>query len=338
MNIVIIGGGFCGSLCARKLEKKFNVTLIDTTEYFEFTPSVPNALCDSTYGDKIQVPHKNYLKYAKVIISKVDYIGNEYVRIKGREIPYDYLVISTGSSYSLPFKSHSISTVSRSDDLLEIYKKIEKADDILVIGGGVVGVEVAAELVVNTNKNITLVHSHDRLMQRYPEKVSEYAIDFLKKRKCNVILNSYVKKSRKNYFITEDGNSINADLALLCTGITPNLNFGSKFTSNKKGFLIVGENLKVSNRVYAGGDIINTKEEKTAQNAREHAKVICKNIIREINGKSLLKYRGRDSPMVISLGSKCGIFFYKKFILTGLIPGLMKKLIEKRFIFDYKYL
>ena len=83
MNIVIIGGGFCGSLCARKLEKKFNVTLIDTTEYFEFTPSVPNALCDSTYGDKIQVLHKNYLKYAKVIISKVDYIGDEYVRIKG---------------------------------------------------------------------------------------------------------------------------------------------------------------------------------------------------------------------------------------------------------------
>jgi len=41
--------------------------------------------------------------------------------------------------------------------------------------------------------------------------------------------------------------------------------------------------------------------------------------------------------MVISLGPKCGIFFFKKFILTGLIPGFMKKLIEKRFIFDYKY-
>ena len=337
MNIVIIGGGFCGSLCARKLEKKFNVTLIDTTEYFEFTPSVPNALCDSTYGDKIQVLHKNYLKYAKVIISKVDYIGDEYVRIKGREIPYDYLIISTGSSYNLPFKSSSVSTVSRSEDLLKIYKKIEKAGDILVIGGGVVGVEVAAELAINTNKKITLVHPHDRLMQRYPEKVSEYAMNFLKKRKCRVILNNYVKKNRKNSFITEDGNSINADLALLCTGITPNFNFGSKFISNKKGFLIVNENLKVSNRVYAGGDIINTKEEKTAQNAREHAKDICKNIIKEIKGKSLLKYQGRNSPMVISLGPKCGIFFFKKFILTGLIPGFMKKLIEKRFIFDYKY-
>ncbi len=124
---------------------------------------------------------------------------------------------------------------------------------------------------------------------------------------------------------------------MLCTGIIPNFNFESSIKANKKGFLIVNENLKISNRIYAGGDIVNVKEEKTAQNAREHAKVICKNLIRDIRGKKLLKYKGRESPMVISLGNKCGIFFYKNFLLTGFIPGLMKKIIEKRFIIEYKY-
>ena len=37
-NVVIIGGGFAGTLCARELEHYFNVTLIDRKEYFEFTP------------------------------------------------------------------------------------------------------------------------------------------------------------------------------------------------------------------------------------------------------------------------------------------------------------
>ena len=39
-NVVIIGGGFAGSVCAKKLEQDFKVTLVDTEDYFEFTPSI----------------------------------------------------------------------------------------------------------------------------------------------------------------------------------------------------------------------------------------------------------------------------------------------------------
>ncbi len=166
MNVVIIGGGFCGSLCAKKLEKDFDVILIDNKEYFEFTPSVPHILLDYSYRDKIQICHERYLKKTKIITSKVDYIGVDYVKIKGREIPHDYLIISTGSTYNLPFKSSLVSALSRSEDLLDIHNKIEKANEILIVGGGVVGVEVAAELVTKTDKNIIVVHPYDRLMQR----------------------------------------------------------------------------------------------------------------------------------------------------------------------------
>ena len=337
MKIVIIGGGFCGSLCAKKLERDFDVTLIDNKEYFEFTPSVPHVLLDYDYRAKIQICHTSYLNKAKIIVSNADYIGADYVRINGRKTPYDYIIVSTGSTYNVPFKSSLVSILSRSKDLLEIHNKIEKENEILVVGGGVVGVEVAAELVTKTNKKIKLVHPYERLMQRYPEKVSDYATKFLEKRECKVILNERIKNNKKGTFFTDTGK-INADLALLCTGVIPNFNFESEIKANKKGFLNVDENLKISNRIYAGGDTINLKEEKTAQNAREHAKIICKNIKREIEGRRLLKYKERESPMVISLGDKCGIFFYKTFVLTGFIPGLMKKTIEKRFIFEYKYL
>ena len=36
-TVVIIGGGFAGSVAAKKLESKFNVILIDKKKYFEFT-------------------------------------------------------------------------------------------------------------------------------------------------------------------------------------------------------------------------------------------------------------------------------------------------------------
>ena len=278
MKILIIGGGFCGSYCAKKLEKNFDVTLIDPKEYFEFTPSIPHVICDIEHRDKIRVAHKDYLKNTKLILGNVNEFNKDYVKVGKDVINYDYLVLSSGSTYKSPFKSNVVTVVSRSEDLLEYHNDVFKAQHILIIGGGLVGVEMAAELLTCTNKKVTLIDRGDSLLRRNPMKAREYAKNFLLKKGCELIFNDNVVKFGKNNFLTEKGKKLTADFAFICTGIVPNKI--NKTKTNKEGYIVVDEFLRVSDNVFSGGDVADLIEERTAQNARRHGKVICKNISR----------------------------------------------------------
>ncbi|MBI2106459.1 FAD-dependent oxidoreductase [Candidatus Woesearchaeota archaeon] len=338
MNIVIIGGGFCGSYCARNLEKKFDVTLIDSKDYFEFTPGIPHVVCDINHRDEIRVKHKDYLKKANVIVGKVGSIEKNYVKVNKENINYDYLVLSSGSTYRSPFKSDIVTAVSRSEDLVNFHNEIEKAEHILVIGGGLVGVEMAAELLSCTNKKVTLIEQGSRLLKRNPEKVGDYAKEFLFKKGCEIIFDDKVVKFGKNKFLTEKGKKLTADFAFICTGIIPNSDIKSEnIKLDEKGFIIVDEFLRVSDNIFAGGDVASLNEERTAQNSRRHAQVICKNIVNNIKGKTLVKYASKKTPLVISLGPRNGIFVHGNFSFYGFIPGMLKLIIEKIIMREYKW-
>ena len=65
-KLVIIGGGFAGSLIAKNCENYFDTTLIDSKDFFEFTPGILRTIVQPSHAKKIQVLHKEYLKKTKV--------------------------------------------------------------------------------------------------------------------------------------------------------------------------------------------------------------------------------------------------------------------------------
>ena len=67
VKVCILGGGFAGSYIASKLENHFDVTLIDSKDYFEFTPGILRTVVKPTHSKKLQVLHKGYLKKAKFL-------------------------------------------------------------------------------------------------------------------------------------------------------------------------------------------------------------------------------------------------------------------------------
>ncbi len=341
-RVVIIGGGFAGSTAARKLENDFNVTLIDTKDYFEFTPSVLRTIVEPEHIQKIQALHKNYLNKAVVIRGNVKEVNKKYAMVSKNKFPYDYLVICSGSEYNLPMKDKSTVTAARADVLAKYSKKLKESNSVLIIGGGLVGVELAAEIIEKyPGKKITIVHGNDALIERNPKKAREYAEKFLHKRKARIIFNEFVIKNKGNTCITDKKTEIKADLAFLCTGIKPNYRCMSKSLSyclNEKKAIIVNEYLQVKgfSNIFAAGDITDVREEKTAQNAEMQANVAAKNIFNVEKGKNLEKYKSKPRIMVISLGKWDGILVYKNFVLTGLIPGILKSLIELKEMMKYK--
>lgn len=341
-RVVIIGGGFAGSTAARKLENDFDVTLIDTKDYFEFTPSVLRTIVEPEHIKKIQALHKSYLNTAVIVKGNAKEVDKKYVRVSKNKFQYDYLVICSGSEYNLPIKGKSTVAAARADALAKYAKKLKKSKSVLIIGGGLVGVELAAEIIEKyPDKRITIAHGNEFLIERNPRKAREYAKKFLHKRKVKIIFNEFVIKNKGNIYITDKKTKIKAGLAFLCTGIKPNYWCMSKSLSyclNQGKAIIVNEYLQVKgfSNVFAAGDITDVREEKTAQNAEKQAKVAAKNIINIEKGKNLEKYLSKPRIMVISLGKWNGILVYKNFVLTGLIPGILKGLIEWMEMKKYK--
>lgn len=337
-KVIVIGGGFAGSLIARKLEKYFNLNLIDSKDYFEFTPGILRTIVEPQHINRIQILHKDYLKKANVILGSVDEIGKDYLKVNNKKIKFDYLCICSGSRYKTPIKEQNLIITARATNLKKNYEKLCKANKILIIGGGLVGVELAAEISTHyKEKEITIVHSGDKLIGRNKGKTIRHAEEFLKKRGVKIIYNERVIDAKENgkTYHTDKNREIKTDLAFLCTGITPNFEFMNKNFKNKlnyKNFIKVNEYLQLegTKNIFVAGDVNSTEVEKTAQNSEIQARIVLKNILSLENNRKLKKYKQHKTPLVISLGKFNGVFESNYFVFTGLIPGIMKTLIEKR--------
>ncbi|MFH1409056.1 MAG: FAD-dependent oxidoreductase, partial [Nanoarchaeota archaeon] len=218
-RLVIIGGGFAGACIAEKLESHFDVILIDNKDYFEFTPSVLRTLVDPNHMATIQALHSRYLEKALFIRGCITDVQKHAVFIKDKEIPYDILIIASGSYYHSPFKQNEVVKATRASVLTETYERLNHAKSILIIGGGIVGVELAAEIADHHDGDkITLAHAMDRLMERGSPKVSAYAKRFFEKKGVKMIFNEFVRENPGGGYTTDKGRDINADLVFLCTG------------------------------------------------------------------------------------------------------------------------
>jgi NADH dehydrogenase FAD-containing subunit len=337
MKLIVLGGGFCGAIIAKKLDKNQNldVILIDKKSYFEYTPSIHKIISDKEYLDKITVPFEKIVKQGKVIIDQLTNLTSQYVETKNEKIPYDYLVISTGIDYPIFLKNQeNVFTLKSSASALEINQKIVNAKHILVIGGGLIGTEIAGEIVTKMkDKHVTIIHSKDRLIERNPTKASFYAQKFLENKGAKIIFNEKIVKHTDQIFISNKGRKIEADFAIWCAGIRWSLDYLNEFDPQiftNKGALQVNEHLQLhgSENIFVGGDVCNVSEEKTAQNARIHGSFIVKNINKSMAKKRKISYKPKKRIMVISLGDWSGILIYGKIVITGIVPGIFKYIVQ----------
>lgn len=332
-RVVVIGGGFAGATVAKKLKDKCDLTLIDTEDFFEYTPGILRVLVDPDHYKKLHVKHKDYLPNAKIITGHVKEVNKKEITLMdGRKVDYDYLVIASGSHYNNPIKEEDTFFATRVKHLLEANKKIKKSKKIYIVGAGLVGVELAAELATHAKGKVYLISSNDKIMERNSVRTQRYAKRFLEKNGVEIIFNERIRDSDKKKLISESGKKYMYDMAFFTVGIKPNTSFMqpnfSKFVP--KG-IEVNEFLQIPEmkNIFVAGDVTNIVEEKTAQTAEKHGDVVAHNILSTIAGRELKQYSPKKRMMVISLGKDRGVIEYKGFVWRGWIPALLKSMIEK---------
>ena len=341
-KVVIVGGGFAGTYVARKLQNHYSVTLIDSKDYFEFTPSVLRTIVEPQHIKKIQSKHSDYLQKTVLIRENVRRIGNGEVITLTHAVTFDYLVICTGSSYRAPLKDWNTITATRAQELVGYADRLKQSNSVLVVGGGLVGVELAAEIIGKyPSKKVTIIQASNELIERNPIRARKYAYNFLSKRKVNMIFNEIVIGKQGRFYFTDKKRQLTADIAFICTGIIPNskhLKVFFRSSLDSRGFLKVNKFLQVGGfqNIFAAGDVTAILEEKTAQNAEKHAAAIAENIEALDLDRSMKEYVSKPRITVISLGKWNGIIVYKNLAIAGLMAAFAKWFVEWKTMIDHK--
>ncbi|MBT3720800.1 FAD-dependent oxidoreductase [archaeon] len=332
-KIVIIGAGFAGLsvlLGLLKKRKLFDITLIDKDDYFEYTPSLHLCIDNPNYIKKIKL---NLTKYYKefFIQDLVKEIKNSKIIGEKNTYNFDYLVIATGSStnyyknlefkkYTLPFK--------RLNDIKKINSKLKKNQKITIIGGGYTGIEITGILAQKQKYNITLIHAgNDLLNNKLTGKKIE---NYLKKQNVSIIKGTYVKSCDKNSVKLSDGKKIDTNLIIMSAGIIPN-----EITDN---VLCDDLCLEKNKNIYLCGDVARSGNISTAHNAMIEGRVVAKNIIARMENKKSSVINKRDwKILAIALGKNNGYITFGEKSIYVPFTGLLKEIIEKRVLFEFKH-
>jgi NADH dehydrogenase len=252
-RIVIVGGGFGGIQLARNLKKPdFEVILIDKNNYHTFQPLLYQVATAGLEPDSIAYPLReisrrySHFNFRMAEVREVVPFENK-IRTSIGEFNYDYLVLAAGSTtnyfglkdfqkFAYPMKS--IPEASQLRNL--ILENMEKAllarnidqrkslMNIVIVGGGPTGVEMAGALGELKNKilprdypelDFTKMHIHvvdmaDRLLPAMSSQSSQSADLFLKRFEVDLSLSTKVISYDGQGLVLSNGKKI-----LTCTVI-----------------------------------------------------------------------------------------------------------------------
>jgi NADH dehydrogenase len=352
-EIVIVGGGAGGLELACKLGRKLGpakVALVDSRLYHIWKPSLHEVAAGTLdihqEGLSYQMlAHDNGFTFILGPMTGLDLAstrltvgpvlgGGEEV-LPERRVGYRSLVLAVGSTsnyFGVPGAPENTISLNATEDAerfrLRLLRLLASADerkeegrqaaiDVVIIGGGATGVELAAELreasgayaaygfahlQAQRDVHITLLEGAPRILAPLPERVSDAALKLLDKRAIRVVTDCRVTQIDKNLVHDKKGNTYPADLCVWAAGIRAPEFLGSLgLPTSKGGQVEVDAQLRVKGvaGVYALGDCAACTDgdgkpvPPRAQAAHQQADYLRKHFLRLAEGKP-----GQDKPYV----------------------------------------
>jgi len=381
-RVVVIGGGFAGLSFIRTInDRYFQTVLIDQNNYHQFQPLIYQVASSGLEAASICFQLRRlfnnkkdfYFRLAKAL--SVD-STNKILSTTMGDIRYDYLVICAGAttnfisndninSVALPMKNVEEAMYLRNkvieyfEDSLNLPEdKRKEYSNIVIVGGGSTGVEIAGVLseVIkysfhkNYKENISykpkihLVSS--TVLSSMSSKASNYAIKTLKKMGVNLVLGKHVVDYSDDSVILDDGSSIKSKLLIWVSGIKAvSLEGISHDSISKGGRIMCNEYMEVKNMpyVFSAGDMAVTSEPKypnghpqLAQVAIQQARLIATNLNGSAKGKSPKPFRYLNLGSMATIGRNKAVADIGGLHFTGIIAWLMWLMIHLRSILGVK--
>ena len=303
MKIVIIGAGHAGVQAAVSLrEEGFEgkITLISEENDLPYQkpPLSKGYLQGKQSAEAIIFRSENYYSSNKidlklgVKILQINPNNNSIQTIDGQNIEYSHLILATGASNRKlnieGAENTEILYLRTLTDAKLIEQKLETAEKIAIIGGGFIGLELAA-LAQEKGKKVSVIEAQSRLMERVlPAVISEVFQQTHEQNGVEIFLNTFTESIQEKNIITKCGKKIEADLILAGIGVIPEMSLAASAGIKCENGFLVNEFQQTSiPNIYAIGDCANhfnifaqkNIRLESVQNAVDQAKVAANHIL-----------------------------------------------------------
>ncbi|MGY5763599.1 FAD-dependent oxidoreductase [Brachybacterium sp. DNPG3] len=278
MRVVVIGHGMVGSRFAADLLAALPQTQLTILGQEDHDPYNRVQLSSVVAGKKDPTtlaldqadPERARILRGVAAVS-IDRERREVLDARGEVHPYDRLVLATGSAARIPQISwlrsrlgtlvDGVTALKEMDDAYRILGAVAPDRRAVVLGAGVLGLEVATGLVAR-GMEVSLVHHRDRLMERQLDpEASEILVGALERLGIAVVtgvnaVRATSHEDRLTGLELSDGTYCPADLLVLCAGTTPNVALAAEAGLDCAHGILVGDDLAAPSdpAIFAIGD------------------------------------------------------------------------------------
>lgn len=193
----------------------------------------------------------------------IDRAAHTVVLSDGTRLAYERLLLATGArprELSIPIAAGSkVATLRTYADALAIGRIVSRGCEVVVIGGGFIGLEVAAS-AVSRGASVTVIEAGPRLLTRaVPAPMAELIKAKHERSGVRIETNAKVEridaKEGRSRIVLADGRKHLADLVLVGIGVVPNVELAQAARLAVHNGIVVDETLVTSDpHIFAAGD------------------------------------------------------------------------------------
>ena len=358
IKIVIAGAGFAGLKLARKLNNKpgFEVLLIDKFNYHQFQPLFYQVATAALDPSNISFPLRKAFHNSRNVRIRVEEIrqiipSENKLLTNSEEISYDILVLALGadtnffgnaniSANSFPMKS-TVEALQIRHRLIQNFEdallakdslSLQKLMNIVIVGGGPTGVELAGALAEMKKyvlpkdypeldfrqMNIFLLEAGPKTLAAMSEKSSKDSSRYLERLGVIIKKEAAVKDYDGEHVLLADGNTIPTNTVIWAAGVKGNVPPGIDPSLVVKGNRIkVDRQNKVEgfDNIYALGDLAYMEtplypkgHPQVANVAINQADTLAKNLLaREKKSNKVYEFEYKDKGSLATVGRNLAV-------------------------------
>ena len=266
---LIIGGGMTADAAVRGIRERdanggITVISADTDPPYDRPPLSKKLWTGKAYDT---IWRKTAEKGAEVILDTRIVSGDANQRAvtddNGENHGYEKLLIATGGTpRRLPFSAEDVIYFRTAEDYRKLRAIADRKAEVIVIGGGFIGSEIACALAMNGCKATLIFPDAGIGSNIYPPALSKFLNEYFAEKGITVMPREKVvasKKEREKYTVTtESGKKVTADAVVAGIGIVPEVGLARSLNLAVDNGIVVDAQLRAkSPDVYAAGDVAN---------------------------------------------------------------------------------
>lgn len=342
-NIVVIGGGYAGVMAANRLAPHAVVTLVNPRPRFverirlhQLVAGNDDAVAEfgAVLGDTVRVVVDT--------AERIDTDTRTVALASGAELPYDYLVYAVGSTGEVPAAvpgaaefAYPLSELEQAQRLAERLAEVPATAPVVVVGGGLTGIETAAELA-EAGRPVTMVT--DVFGPSLADSGRRSIAKRLARLRVTVLDGSAVAEVTPEHVVLADGRRVPSGVTVWTAGFgVPGLAAASGLATDVLGRLRTDETLtSVSDpHVVGAGDAVAPSDRPwrmSCQAALPLGAQAANTVLARLAGEAPAAVNHAMAGQCISVGRRAGVFQFadvddtpKRWYIGGRTGAIVKE-------------